>query len=1131
MKKTLLKFVLLAVVTFAAISARAAVGDKTTKVNIDFSNSIVDNSVAGSVGSMTIGNNSTYPTEISNGILVVGNGTHTASFTPATKNDKDVVSFDLAFGRLTNRTISFYCKDAEGNNVVNFEFRPYDAGVFNTNLGVQLSDMFYTNNTVIWDRKVSFTITLDYKNSKVTTKTVCYKSGAGKSATTSTYEVDLVNSNPIAKFELSTNYDNTERRCQFDNLKIVSEEGAKTIVATQYSLKYYAGSELLKTITKNGYSGDKASLNINEKRSIIKDGQRYVYSSDNASSVTIAADGSSVVNINYVPEIISAISPESLNRNVLVVPKYKNGSSNTWSIISGELVSWRSLAKDAQKPTTVFDVYRDDVLVAENLRTTSYFDAEGSSTNQYVVKVKVNGVVTETSQAVTPWTNIYKSITLNRPAAGSDYDYAPNDCSVGDVDGDGDYEIIVKWDPSNSKDNSQSGVTGNVFLDCYKLDGRQLWRIDLGKNIRAGAHYTQFLVYDFDGNGKAELICKTAPGSMDGEGNYVSSAASDNTIKTTNNNADYRNSSGYILTGPEYLTVFNGETGAAIHTINYCPNRAMEVKNTNSNPSHNGNWGDAYGNRCDRYLATVAYLDGSSSNPSAVMCRGYYTAAYLWAVNFNGSTLSTKWLHESKSGSVANVYGSDLSSSVDATNGLSGNTCGVSTLTSYTAYANGNHNLSVGDVDGDGCDEIIYGACAIDNDGKMLYATGFGHGDAIHLTDIDPDRPGLEVFDVHEETPWGYDLHDAETGEIIVSATASKDTGRGMAADFYVETRGCEFWSTANSTLQYSVNSQVASTGKSVSRMNFRLYWDGDLQDDLFDDSGSSNSGPLVDGAAGRLVSLYGSSTSYTNNGTKSNPCLIADLFGDWREEVVLRGASTATTYDLNIFSTSIPTPYLVTTPMQDHVYRMGIAWQNVAYNQPPHLGYYLPDVASVKVTFDSQGYTSFSSNKNVTMAGMDGVTAYKGTLDGSTIKLYKVTEIPAGQGAILHGEGMADKTVYLPVIYDADKIANNALVGAPDGATVDAKSAYVLSYTESKGEAFYVYGGTSIPAGKAYLPIPTGGAKVLYFAFEDETGVMEVPVADGSLNDGFYYSITGVRVDNPTKGIYIKNGKKVYIK
>lgn len=611
---------------------------------------------------------------------------------------------------------------------------------------------------------------------------------------------------------------------------------------------------------------------------------------------------------------------EKLTRGVVAVP------ANT----GGELVSWRFFGTD-DDTRTAFAVLRNGVNVSGTIsNATCYVDQAGTSSAQYQVVTLLDGEPVDTTVAVAPWANQYTTLKLDRPSAGVDYTYSPNDCSAADVDGDGEYELIVKWDPSNSKDNSQSGITGNVYLDAYKFDGTKLWRIDLGCNIRAGAHYTQFLVFDFDGDGKAELVCKTAPGSIDGMGKYVTAAATDTRITSEDNTKDYRNSGGYILSGPEYLTVFNGQTGSAEHTIFYRPNRAF---GSSGSANYSGDWGDTYGNRGDRFLATVAYLDGPDARPSAVMCRGYYTRAYLWAVNFDGKVLSTKWLH----GSVDN----NTVTSWDANGKLTMKTYSTNTSgkgSRHTAFGDGNHNLSCADVDGDGKDEIIYSSAAIDDDGSLLYCVGLGHGDAMHLSDLDPDHPGLEVFTVHEDgtEPYGWDIHDAATGKILLHASGDTDNGRGLSADIDASNRGFEFWSSNDRQIRSAQTGNVVkSTGVSV---NFRMYWDGDLQDELFD-------GGKIDkwngNGTSRLYSPYEVNYSSTCNSTKSTPNLSCDLFGDWREEVILWNSADPSM--LTIFATNIPTKFRVPTLMHDHVYRMGITWQNAAYNQPPHLGYYLP--------------------------------------------------------------------------------------------------------------------------------------------------------------------------------------------
>ena len=627
---------------------------------------------------------------------------------------------------------------------------------------------------------------------------------------------------------------------------------------------------------------------------------------------------------------------------------------------SSSFLSWRLLDSDDQH--TSFLVLKDGVVVGDTIRNATSIREASTTTTEFQLITLQNGMPVDTIAPVAFNKSGYHLLQLDRPAASSnqsgDYTYSPNDCSVGDMDGDGEYELIVKWDPSNSKDNSQNGYTGNVYLDCYRLfTGEKLWRIDLGVNIRAGAHYTQFLVYDFDKDGRAELICKTAPGSKDAKGVYVNQVADLPSIRNASNTKDWRNSNGRIDGGQEYLTVFEGLTGKAIHTIAYYPNRNALA--TLSEASGTFNWDDrsgksdyaSYGNRGERYLACVAYLAGKEECPSAVMCRGYYTYAYLWAVDFDGAKLKTRWLHSSDKKTTYKLQDADGNTKTYTPPACS------SGMGRNTMYANGNHNISVGDVDGDGCDEIIWGSAALDHDGKMLYSVGFGHGDAIHLGDMNPDRPGLELFDVHEEKgEYAWDLHDAATGEILwKGGQQGADNGRGLAADIVANSRGYEFWSSYGGFDKGSRNQNPfnAITGKEVGSrkpsMNFRIYWDGDVYDELLDGTSISKctSSSTTDLGIYATASYQKSFTSLgmtpsSCNGTKSTPCLQADLFGDWREEVIWWNTNNPS--QLYIVSSTTTTNYRVPTLMHDHVYRMGIVWQNCAYNQPPHLGYYLPD-------------------------------------------------------------------------------------------------------------------------------------------------------------------------------------------
>lgn len=403
---------------------------------------------------------------------------------------------------------------------------------------------------------------------------------------------------------------------------------------------------------------------------------------------------------------------EKLNRGLVAVHK-SNG---------GNFVSWRLLPTDAEDVT--FDLLCDGKTLATNLGVTSYTHSAATAAQKYQVVTKAGGQVVETSTEALAWNAQFKTMTLDRPAGGSFsykkgqlgtdqpsadstgyYTYYAQEATVADADGDGEWEVVVKWNPTAAKDNSEHGYTGSCILDCYHLNPaaadetapQRLWRIDLGPNIRSGSHYTQFLFYDFNGDGRAEMICKTAPGSVDGQGRYVSEAADDATIKAVDNTKDWRTSQGRIMDGPEFLTVFDGVTGRAIHTIWYNPNRGFL---TGRSSSYSETWGDSYGNRGERFLDCVAHLDGQDHPAQAVMCRGYYTRAYLWAVDFDGSRLSQHWLHASLSKSRVEVTDANGQKTVKT---YSSNTSGKGD--SYTAYGQGCHSIAVGDVDGDGCDE------------------------------------------------------------------------------------------------------------------------------------------------------------------------------------------------------------------------------------------------------------------------------------------------------------------------------------------------------------------------------------------------------------------------------------------
>lgn len=564
-------------------------------------------------------------------------------------------------------------------------------------------------------------------------------------------------------------------------------------------------------------------------------------------------------------------------------------------------ISWRLLGTDS--PETGFDIYRASGtdkpvrLNKKTIRTNTQFADGGidfSKAVTYIIKTIGQKNAVEGTYILNANEPVRSFFDIPvQPIAG----YFIGDGTAADLDGDGQYELIIKRE-QRPRDNSHPGLTGQTKLEAYKLDGTFLWRIDLGKNIREGAHYTQFIAYDLDGDGCAEIACKTSDGTIDGTGKVMG----DSTL-------DYRNAQGHIVKGPEYLTIFNGKTGAAMCTVNYVPSR-YPGKTDPTPDEMKSLWGDDHYNRSERYLACVAYLDGV--HPSLVMCRGYYTRTVLAAWDFKNQQLTQRW-----------IFDSDDPQHPE----------------NKLYRGQGAHNLAVADVDADGKDEIVYGACGIDHDGKGMYSTKLGHGDAVHISDLDPDRPGLEVWMGHEPKSdiAGCELRDAATGKLLWGFPSEGDVGRALTANIDPNHRGYECWAFGPGMKGlYDVKgNKIAENAPHT--CNFTAYWDGDLQQELLDKNFIAKYIPGAD----TLKILLRDQNCRWNNGTKSTPVLSADLFGDWREEVVWR---TADNNALRVYTTTIPTNHRLVTLMHDPVYRMGIAWQNVGYNQPPTTGYYIGD-------------------------------------------------------------------------------------------------------------------------------------------------------------------------------------------
>ena len=607
-------------------------------------------------------------------------------------------------------------------------------------------------------------------------------------------------------------------------------------------------------------------------------------------------------------------------------------------------VSWRILRSDQKGEA--FDVYRNGVKLNTQPLTEggSFFIDEQPLVNENAVYEVRGGTLDGRFLLSKDAPKGYLSLQLEKPADGTTpdgrrYTYSANDASAADVDGDGQYELILKWDPSNAHDNAHDGFTGSTLIDCYKLftndttgsqivNSKLLWRIDLGRNIRSGAHYVPFIVYDLDGDGRAELMVKTADGTRDGVGNILGDSTADyrhgvaaalersQTNKSSESSGWGRNGrrqrvpslEGRILEGPEYITVFDGLTGRALDTKPYVPERGdLQL------------WGDTKANRSDRYLAAVGYLDGQHA--SALFCRGYYTRTVIAAWDWDGHELKNRWTFDTND-------------------------------PKWRSYAGqGNHNLRMADVDGDGCDELTYGAMAVDHDGQGLYNTGMGHGDALHLTVFDPSSDELQVWDCHENRRDGSELRNARTGEIIFQIKSKDDVGRALAADIDPTNFGLEMWSSDSHGIR-NIKGEVVGRAKDADdpqhntnlilngrwlSVNFAIWWDGDLLRELLDRETVTK----YDWENQQVIDLQRFDGRF-NNGTKSNPCLQADILGDWREEVIVRNNEST---ELRIYTTTIPTNYRINCLMQDIPYRLSVATENVGYNQPPETGFYIgPD-------------------------------------------------------------------------------------------------------------------------------------------------------------------------------------------
>ena len=565
---------------------------------------------------------------------------------------------------------------------------------------------------------------------------------------------------------------------------------------------------------------------------------------------------------------------------------------------NGVFVSWRW--EGTESLNVKYNLYKNGILLnSEPMSLTNYTDNEGTVRDKYSVSAIENGVENAQCEAVSVWADGYLEIPLHRPEnaplANGDKssDYTPGDASIADLDGDGEYEIVLKWNAS-TRDTSKPGYTSECILDAYEFDGTQMWRINMGPNIRSGEHDTQFMVADFDNDGAAEMAVRTADGTIAGDGSVIGDADAE----------WYKNNDGKNLDGPLFITVFKGSDGSIIDSQPFFPQSIG--KYSDGTEWDISSWGDDWGNRSERYLGAIATFDGVTT--SFIQARGYYDRSCMAAYHLENEKIVMDWKFDSKEPEYR-----DLNPS------LSGQ---------------GYHNMATADVDYDGYDEVIYGNLVLDHDGTVMYSTGLGYGDSMHVGDFVPGRPGMEVYTCQENrsSDYGFAMRDARTGEILYGIKTGTDNGRACTADIDPRYEGEEAWS-AYGVLTAS-DGTVISTKYSMPA-NFAIYWDGDIGREIED--GNAVYKWSVHGE--EVNAIFKAVGTHSINASKSNPSIQADIFGDWREELIF---PTDDFEHLRIYTTTTPTKYRIPTLMSDSAYRNAVGWQNNCYNQTTHLSYYL---------------------------------------------------------------------------------------------------------------------------------------------------------------------------------------------
>lgn len=580
---------------------------------------------------------------------------------------------------------------------------------------------------------------------------------------------------------------------------------------------------------------------------------------------------------------------------------------------SGVFCSWRIQAEEYYDVR--YNLYRDGQKInSEPLSVSNFTDNSGSTSSQYTVKAVVNGIEQSASKPASVFANNYMSVAIKHDKSLK-ATYVPNDACCADVDGDGELEILLKLDnqeenrqlyPVNGPNINGTDTKEYSLLECIKLDGTVLWWVNCGPNMGDEQNNEQNIIgYDWDMDGKAEVVMRLAEGSVihmaDGT-TYTIGADGKNGTSWTNYRIPKDPKSTLLWFshyGNEFLYYCEGATGKPYQCIDY-PLKRLEAGETDINSA----WGDGYGHRVSKHFFGAPYLDGK--HPSIFLGRGIYTRHKFIAYDVDPSShaLNVRWRWTN------NKPGSPW-------------------------YAQGYHNYTIADVDWDGRDEIVFGSMVIDDNGLGLSTTGLGHGDAMHVGNLNPYHYGQEVFACNEDRP-ANNFRDATTSKIFYRMTDSDDAGRAIAGNFYNDIPGSVCHGAHDNPIS-SVTADHVSVNTSGLGMNFRIYWDGDLQEEAFDNITVSKPG------VGTLATFSG---VYSNNSTKATPCYQGDIFGDWREEVIERTADN----NIRIFTTTIPTQWRNYSLWYDHQYRNAMVWQPCGYNQPPHASYFLGELEGITV-------------------------------------------------------------------------------------------------------------------------------------------------------------------------------------